>query len=287
MRKGFSTANFGGYGFYFKWSVNKIIYLKCMHQDYYVTNNKYSEFLEGQERDSFKKYVDFVKKYSTRNSNVLDIGCGTGIFLETCEKVISGKQLFGVDISETSIKKAVSKKLQCKQYDGAHLPFNKNEFSIVGSFNVLEHVNDPDKFLNEQLRVLKKDGYLFIICPNFLSVTNSYHHHTKGIIRKLKNITILLKKLFLSNCKWQKMKVIEREDFQADDDACNMTNPVDILRWARKHDLKLEYWSSQTVYKSGIVNKLDFSFLKLFFGSSFMIFQKLKNQESQSRKYYL
>ena len=59
-------------------------------------------------------------------------------------------------------------------YDGYKLPFDNNSVDVVGSINVLEHTDDTESFLNEIFRVLKPDGIFVLVCPNFLSITNSY-----------------------------------------------------------------------------------------------------------------
>src|SRR5690606_1509140 len=45
------------------------------------------------------------------------------------------------------------------QADGESLPFEDNEFDYVICNHVLEHVDNPEKFLNELARVAKK-GYI-------------------------------------------------------------------------------------------------------------------------------
>jgi hypothetical protein len=127
--------------------------------------------------------------------------------------------------------------------------------------------------------VIKDGGYLLIVCPNFLSITNNFHYHTRGVVQKVKNLFGIFKRLILKNVNFSKMKVITRKDFQPDDDACNVTNPIEILNWAEKKKLKLRYWSSQSIYKDGLVNYLDFSFIKFFFGSSFFVFKKYDTQK--------
>jgi SAM-dependent methyltransferase len=181
----------------------------------------------------------------------------------------------GVDISNTSIKVCREKDLDCREYDGKHLPYPDASFDIVGSINVLEHVDDPAAFLNELLRVLKPGGHLITACPNFLAVTNGYHHHTRGYLQKIKNIHGLLSRLLARQPKWEKMQTISRVDFHADDDACNVTNPVDILRWGRNRFLTKVHWSSQTIYRKGILNMLDrIAPFRLILGSSFIVFRK-------------
>ena len=49
---------------------------------------------------------------------------------------------------------------------GDELPFDDNQWDFVINSHVLEHFFDPIKTINEWLRVIKPDGYLFMIIPN-------------------------------------------------------------------------------------------------------------------------
>lgn len=243
-----------------------------MHEDFYKNNSKYSDFLELQDRNTFKKYVDVIEKFCSEDSNFLDVGCGTGIALSMFKGKIN---LYGVDISDTSIEKCKEKNINCVLYDGKNIPFNSSYFDLVGSYNVLEHVDNPVDFLNEQLRVLKSDGFLVVVCPNFLSISNSYHWHTRGFLQKVKNIIKIIEKTFYKKSNFEKMKtVINESNYASDNDACNITNPSDILKWARNKNLELRYWSVSSIYRKGIVRYLDFSITRYFLGSSFFVFQK-------------
>jgi len=252
---------------------------KTNNRQFVINEKGFSHYPPDKDFSVYQKYFDHILHLRNKFSseiNFLDIGCGAGqVIAKLATKFNSECQLVGIDIGGESIQLAKKNKNgKFLQYDGFNMPFNDNYFNIVGSYNVLEHVNNPVLFLSESLRVLKPGGYLIISCPNFLSITNSYHHHTKGLVRKIKNFLITLKKIFSRTYNFEKMLTIERENRQPDDDACVVTNPLDLLKWAKNNNLQLMYWSSQPVYKKSVVNILDYSFLKLFLGSCFMIFKK-------------
>lgn len=49
---------------------------------------------------------------------------------------------------------------------GDNLPFENNSWDFVINSHVLEHFYDPIKAINEWMRVIKPDGYLFMIIPH-------------------------------------------------------------------------------------------------------------------------
>ena len=242
------------------------------HNGYYLDNNKYSKFLEGQDPSQFAKYIDLIGKYLPKKGFFLDVGCGTGSVLKALEK--KSKYIYGVEISKTSLELCKKKELQCELYDGKTIPFKSEYFDVVGSFNVLEHTDNPITFLDENLRVLKRGGYLIIITPNFLSTTNDYHKHTKGIKQKIMNIRDMISIALSQKPRFEKMHPIIREDFHQDDDAVNVTNPLSILKWGKSHNLEKIYYSSQWLYTQGIVRYLDKPILRLFLGSACIVFKK-------------
>jgi ubiquinone/menaquinone biosynthesis C-methylase UbiE len=58
---------------------------------------------------------------------------------------------------------------------GESLPFEDKAFDIVYSTNVLEHVTDPARVLDEGLRVLKPGGVLQFVYPNYHSYFDGHY----------------------------------------------------------------------------------------------------------------
>jgi len=53
--------------------------------------------------------------------------------------------------------------------DAQMLPFRSNAFETIYASHVIEHLEDPEMFLRECHRVLRRGGRLFVYTPNFLS----------------------------------------------------------------------------------------------------------------------
>ena len=103
-----------------------------------------------------------------RNKVILDAGCGEGygsnLLAEVATKVI------GVDISQEAIRHAREKysreNLHYYVMDAVNMDFADNTFDVIISFQVIEHLNNPLKFLKEIKRILKKGGWAIISTPN-------------------------------------------------------------------------------------------------------------------------
>lgn len=61
--------------------------------------------------------------------------------------------------------------------DGQSLPFSGAAFDVVTIMNVLEHVPDYRKLVDEAMRVLRPGGSLYILCPNYAAFRREAHYH--------------------------------------------------------------------------------------------------------------
>ena len=97
-------------------------------------------------------------------TSMLDLGCGTGIWLERLAKEY-GIQGIGIDISQASLVTAEAEtNHECTFTlgDVYRLPFADGEFDCVISLDTLEHVSNHEQFLLEMQRVVKPQGQLFL-----------------------------------------------------------------------------------------------------------------------------
>jgi len=100
---------------------------------------------------------------------VLELGCGAGnlaSFLQT-----QGISMIASDISQTAVEHArkLYPSVEFRAHSAEELPYEDNSFDIVMSFDVLEHLPNVDRHLNEVRCVLKAGGYYLFQTPNKLS----------------------------------------------------------------------------------------------------------------------
>jgi len=136
------------------------------HQEsYYRHNEEYAEFLASWDANFYAKYADTLKP-DRPGGKALDVGCGVGQVVARLTE--AGYEASGVDVSEPSIARAKKFCERCQVYDGKRLPFSDNYFDSAGALNVLEHVDEPEAFIREVVRVVAARGKIVISSPNFM-----------------------------------------------------------------------------------------------------------------------
>lgn len=128
---------------------------------------RFAERFRGSE-EYVRRNLQFYKPYFESLTNVLDIGCGRGEFLETLRE--SGVPARGIDLGEESVAHCRHKGLNAEVADlFVYLAAQPDgEFDGIFSSQVVEHL--PPERLPEMLRLcaakLKRGGVLAIETPN-------------------------------------------------------------------------------------------------------------------------
>src|SRR5262245_56281798 len=137
------------------------------HQETYRHNEAYADFLANWDAGFYAKFADTLQP-SKPGARALDVGCGAGQVVGRLTE--AGYEAYGVDVSEPNIARARKFSARCQMYDGRHLPFPDRHFASVGALNVLEHVEEPEAFLKELVRVTETGGGVVVSSPNFFRV---------------------------------------------------------------------------------------------------------------------
>ncbi|MSU62670.1 MAG: methyltransferase domain-containing protein [Pedosphaera sp.] len=202
------------------------------HQETYLHNEAYAEFLANWDVNFYAKYTDTLKPLRP-GARVLDVGCGAGQVVGRLTE--AGFEAHGVDVSEPNIERARKFSSRCQMYDGKHLPFPDRHFASAGALNVLEHVEEPEAFIHELVRVVEPGGRVLISSPNFFRVLGfrDYHPKMRGLGNKWRNFQRLLAKRRQmranpDSVRFDRMTPIVKEPFTPDDDAIIATNALEI-----------------------------------------------------------
>lgn len=116
-----------------------------------------------------KRLMEFIS--AQNNTNILDVGCGTGYIIRQIANEVSGSKLFGLDIAKEllefaeKISKEEGKEISFIQGNIYSLPFPDNYFDLVTGQFVLLNIEKPENAIEEIYRVLKPGGKFVSIEP--------------------------------------------------------------------------------------------------------------------------
>lgn len=96
---------------------------------------------------------------------ILDVACGTGLWLEMLVKQRSDAELFGIDRVPAMLniaRQRLGERATLLEADAAELPFDDDGFQLVTTTNALHYFDDVPSALTEIRRVLVPSGNLII-----------------------------------------------------------------------------------------------------------------------------
>jgi 2-polyprenyl-3-methyl-5-hydroxy-6-metoxy-1,4-benzoquinol methylase len=94
----------------------------------------------------------------------LDIGCGNGKFMQAMNSL--GWRFEGVEFNPLAVQVCREAGLKVFQGDLQAGAYEGDSFDLITARHVIEHVPDPDSFVGEIARILKKGGRIVIQTPN-------------------------------------------------------------------------------------------------------------------------
>ncbi|MDD4939892.1 MAG: glycosyltransferase [Candidatus Omnitrophica bacterium] len=152
----------------------------------------------GPLAEHWKRY-QFAKLFC-KDKIVLDVACGVGYGSAILAEV--AKRVVGVDVSSEAIEYARNhyqrENIEFMVMDANDLKFPRNYFDVVSSYETLEHLDEPKRFLSEVRRVLNKEG-TFLVSTPYANKTDyapkNPYHKTEFSLRDFDK---LLKKYFIN-----------------------------------------------------------------------------------------
>ncbi len=127
------------------------------------------EFLNpSKRRPHYLERISIVKalkkaQHQVKSGMILDVGCGMKPYKSLLNA--SGSTYYGTDYPLT-MKGSYGKSTKADFFsESTLLPFNNNTFDTLLSTQMLEHVSDPKKVIQEMGRVLKPGGIMILSAP--------------------------------------------------------------------------------------------------------------------------
>lgn len=124
--------------------------------------------LEDIISDKDERLISVLKnldKYKNQSIKLLDLGCGLGRFLKQINKHYPEFELYGCDLSKEILNKVPD---YVNKSSGSLLnsPYENETFDVVMTIEALEHTLDIENALREMHRILKPEGFVYILDKN-------------------------------------------------------------------------------------------------------------------------
>lgn len=163
-----------------------------------MKNYQGTSTLESMSQAGFYNKWTLDKFKENLKGDILEVGCGIGNFTETLSKY--GK-VTAIDIDQNQIE-------EFKKNDSSNITvgfgdiekgkyfFSKKTFDAIVCINVLEHIKNDKKALENIFRLLNKDGTLILLVPifNFLygeidkSIGHFRRYEPKNLTKEMQNL---------------------------------------------------------------------------------------------------
>jgi SAM-dependent methyltransferase len=145
--------------------------------DMYISHTNNSKGMFNWMYQTIRKYAIGTKltllKSVTTCGFHLDVGCGTGEFLNACQQ--AGFKAKGIEPSKLARDQAVNNYSLSVSEDTNLEQFKDDKFDSISMWHVLEHVPSLIKTITEFQRILNKNGKVIIAVPNHKSWDANYY----------------------------------------------------------------------------------------------------------------
>ena len=175
--------------------------------------------------------------------SILDIGCGGGLLSEPLARL--GAEVVGIDASKKNIDIAKhhlkKSNLKIEYHDKSPENFNyEKKFDVILNMEIVEHVEDIPKFINQSTKFLKNNGLMFIATLN---------QTLKSYLFAIVGAEYILRWLPIGTHEWEKF--IKPDDLKNILSKFDMTmiktdgvkfNPI-LDKWSLSKDTSINYIS--------------------------------------------
>ncbi|MEO6758957.1 MAG: class I SAM-dependent methyltransferase [Saprospiraceae bacterium] len=167
-------------------------------------------------RHKAENIAGILQKNGLTPDSICEVGCGEGSILNWLGKTGVGKQLYGLDISDSAIEIARSKNIpnvvEIKPFSGYEIPYADGFFDLAVCSHVIEHVEHPRLLLREIKRVSKRQ-YFEVPIDFSLTVDRKLDHYLA-----YGHINIFTPALFRFLLRSEKFEVLDDKHIFINDD---------------------------------------------------------------------
>jgi 2-polyprenyl-3-methyl-5-hydroxy-6-metoxy-1,4-benzoquinol methylase len=122
--------------------------------------------------DTHDRVEELVRDYLPRAARVADLAAGQGAFSERLADM--GHSVVAIDFTSENWKSARVPLLKCDLDSefGAEFAKADNRFDAVVAIEIIEHLENPFRFVRECAKMLRPGGLIFLTTPNVEAVNS-------------------------------------------------------------------------------------------------------------------
>lgn len=137
--------------------------LNRLYQQAAETNWQY----DAAQRSDWEMARSWTERYYT-GGRILDVGCFDGAFLDTLDP---SWDRYGVELNEQAVQRARQRDVDILAHDIEALPHIEQHFEAVTAFDLIEHVPDPRKLLQQMASLTLPGGIIVVATGNRQAAT--------------------------------------------------------------------------------------------------------------------
>jgi len=117
-------------------------------------------------RPRANKTVGFCKKYGVKGGTMLEIGSAFGTYCEAVSDLKYFERIVAVEPTPGLAETCREKGIETFEQTIEDLEFKKESVDVVANFEVIEHLSNPKKFIQQSADLLRKGGIFICTCPS-------------------------------------------------------------------------------------------------------------------------
>jgi SAM-dependent methyltransferase len=137
------------------------------YRRYYPEINE-KTIVQWYQKKSFNQVINILKEYHPNGGDLLDVGCGLGLFLEEIRRTQDHWSLAGLDLDKRAISYATRRHKNIQFIHGNILDISliqDGSYDVITLLACLEHLHDPMRVLERAYQILRPGGTVIVRVP--------------------------------------------------------------------------------------------------------------------------
>ena len=146
----------------------------------------FGEFSYGDKRAGFYPLFDEFVALIEPQSQVCDVGCGTGFWLDAMvSRGVREDQLFGIDLAPGNVRRAQERGHRAACGNVLKLELRSDSVDCTFCAGVIHHTPDPQGALRELARITRPGGHIYLAVYNKMHPYFWFVHKATAPLRSL------------------------------------------------------------------------------------------------------